>query len=388
MPQWVRWLWITLGMLALAALAVTVLAPFLTQLMLAILLATGLIPIVRFLEKHRVPHALAVPLTFLGGTLAIAGVLALLVPPVVQQGVALIQALPGYVGDLRWLSARWGDLADRLAFLPSVAEVVAWLSAQAWGYLQGVLSLASHVVGLAVSGFAIAFLLFYMLKDGRRLSEAYLLLVPPHRREETRKLLTLLAERLGRFTLGTLMDMTIVGVLTGLGLWLIGVPNALTLGVIVGVFNILPYVGATIGAVPGLIVAFSVSPQTGLMALAIYVVVQQLEGYVIYPRVVGNAVGLHPVYVLIALTVGTQVWGVVGVFLGIPAAVVIKTLLQAWVIPAVQRMTPPTQAPVESPGIPIGLPPVTSPDTDPGPAAGPDTFGRATPRPGRFPPAR
>lgn len=359
MPPWVRWLWLTLGIVALLALSVLVLGNLLVLVALAVLLATGLRPIVRFLEQHGVSHALAVSLTFLGISLAIAAVIALLVPPLVEQGIDLIQALPTYAQDLRWLGARWADMTDRLAFLPSLADITTWLTARAWGYLQGLLSLASQIVGIALSAFSIAFLLFYMLKDGRTLSEQFLRVVPPHRRDEARALLTLLADRLGRFTLGTATDMTIVGTLTGLGLWLIGVPNALLLGLIVGIFNILPYVGATLGSLPGLIVAFSISPRVGLMALAVYIVVQQLEGYVIYPRVVGNAVGLHPIYVLIALTVGTQVWGLVGVFLGIPAAVVLKTLLGEWIFPAVERMSPRARAPIEARAELQNMPPLT-----------------------------
>jgi predicted PurR-regulated permease PerM len=370
--MWVRWLWLTLGVLALLALSVLVLGNLLVLLALAVLLATGLRPIVRFLERHGVSHALAVALTFLGISLAIAAVVALLIPPLVEQGIALVQALPGYAGDLRWLGARWAELSDRLAFLPSLADITTWLTAQAWGYMRGLLSLTSQVVGLAVSAVSIAFLLYYMLKDGRTLSEQALRLVPPHRRDEARALLTLLADRLGRFTLGTATDMTIVGALTALGLWLIGVPNALMLGLIVGLFNIVPYVGATLGSLPGLIVAFSISPRTGLSALAIYLVVQQLEGYVIYPRVVGNAVGLHPIYVLIALTVGTQVWGLVGVFLGIPAAVVLKTLLGEWVFPAIERMAPSARAPIaahaELPGpSPLAMTPAADERPRPGP---------------------
>lgn len=344
MPVWVRWLWLTLGALALVALAVTVAGNLLMLIALALLLACGLMPITQFLERRGLSHALAVPLTFLSVALAIAALVAVVLPPVVQQGAALVRALPGYAAELHGLRAHWGTLADRFSFLPSLAEATRWLSARALGYAQSLLSLTSQVVGLAVSAFTIAFLLFNMLKDGRTLSEQFLLLVPPYRRDEARALLGLLAERVGHFTLGTLTDMSIVGLLTGLGLWAIGVPNALVLGVIVGVFNILPYVGAMLGSIPGLIVAFTISPRVGVLALAVYLTVQQLEGYVIYPRVVGNAVGLHPIYVLVALTLGTQLWGVVGVFLGIPAAVVIKTLLEAWVVPSIQHMTPPAQA--------------------------------------------
>lgn len=297
-----------------------------------------------YLERHGVSHKLAVPLTVLGIVFAIAAVIALTVPPLIQQAISLKQALPDSAAELARWGDRWNALSERLSFLPSLPEVTAWFTSRAGAYLQGLLSWTSQVVSLVAAAASIALILYYVLSDGRQLREQALLLVPPHRRDEARALLALLVDRLGRFTLGTLTDMTLVGALTTVGLWLIGVPNALMLGVIVGALNILPYVGAMLGAIPALIVAFGISPQVGLMALAVVIVVQQLEGSLIYPRVLGHAVGLHPLYVLIALTAGTQLWGLLGVFLSIPAAVVIKTVLEAWVVPKVQTMAPPPPA--------------------------------------------
>jgi predicted PurR-regulated permease PerM len=376
MPLWIRWLWATLGVLVLLALAVNVIGNILLMVALALMLATGMWPIVRFLEGRGIAHGLAVPMTFLSVALAVSAAVAVVVPPLFQQASALILALPGYAGNLRWLGTQWVALTDRFAFLPSLAEITAWLTVRAGAYLQGLLSLTTQAVTTALGAFSIAFLLYYFLRDGRTLAEQLLQLVPPFRREETRALLGQLADRVGRFLLGTATDMTIVGALTGLGLWLIGVPNALALGVIVGTFNILPYVGATLGSLPGLIVAFSISPRTGFLALAVYLVVQQLEGYVIYPRVVGNAVGLHPVYVLLALSIGTQVWGVVGVFIGIPAAVVFKTVLEVWVIPWVQRITPPPTATAETSPHASALPAVTFMASEDTPARGVNDGGR------------
>lgn len=341
MPLGIRWLWLTLGVLAALALSFTVFGNLFMLLALAGLLATGLLPVVRWLERHGLSHKLAVPLTFLGIVLAIGGVFALAVPLLIQQASALRHVLPDSASELAGWGARWALLSERLAFLPSLPEVTEWVTARAGAYLQGLLSWTSQFLSVVASAASIALILYYLLSDGRRLTEQCLLLVPPHRRDGARTLLGLLADRLGRFTLGTLTDMALVGALTAVGLWLIGVPNALMLGVIVGAFNILPFVGAMVGAIPALIVAFGISPQVGLMALAVVAVVQQLEGTFIYPRVVGQAVGLHPLYVLIALTAGTQLWGLLGVFLSIPAAVVIKTVLEAWVVPRVQRMAPP-----------------------------------------------
>jgi predicted PurR-regulated permease PerM len=344
MPLGIRWLWATLGLLAVLALSLTVFGNLLMLLALAGLLALGLQPVVRFLERHGLSHRLAVPLTCVGIVAVVAAVIALAIPPLLEQASALRQALPSSAADLAALGVRWDALSDRLAFLPSLPEVTEWVAARAGAYLQGFVRWTSQVVGLMASAASIALMLYYLLSDGRQLSEQLLLLVPPHRRDGARALLTLLADRLGRFTLGTLTDMTLVGTLAGVGFWLLGVPNALLLGVFVGALNILPYVGALLGATPALIVAFGISPRTGLLALAVVVVVQQLEGLFIYPRVVGHAVGLHPLYVLIALTAGSALWGLVGVFLSIPAAVVIKTVLETRIVPWIQRMAPSPRA--------------------------------------------
>lgn len=375
----VRWLWFAVAIPLVAILAVLLFGSLLHLLAFAMLLATGLHPVVRFLERRGFPHGLAVPLTFVGLLVVLAGMLLIVIPPLVEQATELVTALPGYVGNLSRWSNHWDAIQARLPFLPSVVEVTEWLTAHAGAYLQKVLSWSGQVAGLLASAASVALILYYMLSDGRLLKSQFMRLVPPYRREEANALLSLLADRVGRFTLGTLTDMAIVGLLTGVGLWLLGVPNPLMLGVIVGAFNILPYVGAILGAIPALIIAFSISIQTGLLALLVIVVVQQLEGYVIYPKVVGNAVGLHPLYVLIALTAGMQLWGVAGVFLGIPAAVVIKTLLEAWVAPRIERMAPPSQAKVQLATTPLELPRLVLTPTPPEPAGAPE--GRPKPPP-------
>lgn len=311
---------------------------------LAALLAAGLHPVVRFLERRGVPRGLAVPLTFLGLLGLGAGALVVVVPLFVEQATALFQALPASAAEFEKLSRQWDVARARLGFLPTLPEVTEWFSTRAGDAMRGVLGWTGQVAGFLATAASVALLLYYLLSDGRRFREHLLLVVPPHHRAETRTLLTQLTDRVGRFTLGTALDMSIVGLLTAAGLWLVGVPNALALGVIVGVFNVLPYIGALLGAVPALLVAFSLSPQVGFSALGVIAVIQLVEGYVLYPKVVGDVVGLHPLYVFVALAAGAQLWGVAGVFLGIPAAVVIKTLLEAWVVPRVERMAAPPTA--------------------------------------------
>jgi predicted PurR-regulated permease PerM len=349
MPLGIRWLWVTLGLLAVLALALTSLGDLVVLLAIAGLLTVGLRPAVMAIEARGVPHRLAVPLIFLGAVAAGAAVVAMALPPLLEQAAELSRALPNSAAELARLGARWEVLSERLSFLPSLPEMTNWLTARAGEYLRGLVRWTGQLVGLIGSAATIALILFYLLSDGPRLKEQCLLLVPPHRRDGARAWLTTLSDRLGRYTLGTLTDLTLVGTLAGIGFWLIGLPNALLLGVFVGALNIVPFVGALVGAVPALLIAFGTSPQMGVAALAVVVVVQQIDGLAIYPRVVGHAVGLHPFYVLIALAVGSRLGGIPGALLSIPAAIMIKTVLETRVIPWVQGLAPPPPARLESP---------------------------------------
>lgn len=337
MPLWVRWTWMTLGALAIFVFAVTRLGDVLMMVAFALLLNAGLRPIMRRLERRGVPHGLSVPITLVGTLALLALAVGVAVPPIIRQAVVLAQSLPGYAQNLEGL---WRGLGERITWLPPPSHVSQWVASHLAGYLQGLLGVTSQVLSLGFACFTVVFLLVNILQDGPHLRDQLLLLVPPFRRPKLLAFLELLNERVGHYTLGAIGDFTAVGLLVSLGLAVIGVPNPLALGAIVGIFNILPYIGATIGAIPGLIVAFGISTRLGIEALVVYGVVQQLEGLVIYPNVVGRAVKLHPIWVLLALTVGLKIWGLAGAFLSIPAALLIKTTAEVFVVPAVARMRP------------------------------------------------
>ena len=170
-------------------------------------------------------------------------------------------------------------------------------------------------------------------RDGAQLLASALTILPHDRREATGEVLARIGERVGAFALGQMAVMATVGTLSGAGLWLVGVPYAATLGLLVGVFEVIPYFGPFLGAAPGLLIAFAHSWQLGLAAAAVYFVVQQAEGLVLTPLIAGHAVGLHPVWIMIALLVGGTLLGVVGMVLAVPAAVAIQILLEELVLP-------------------------------------------------------
>lgn len=320
----------------------TLLAPFIVALGLAYVLD----PLVDRLEARG-----------MGRTLAI---LLLALPVVGLAVVAVVVGLPalgGQVGefireDVPVLIERvtlWLDgLEGRLQGIPLVGEalrarlesldsgtVVAFLEERQtmlveriWGGVLGVGRGVGSV--LTVVGYVVLapVLTFYLLRDWDRLTHQLGELVPVGRRDAVLGLAREYDGLLARYLRGQVTVALLIGVLTAVGLWITGFPYAFLLGTVVAVFSVVPYLGLVLSLIPAVIVALvSGSVAISLLKLAVvFGIAQGLEGAVISPRIVGESVGLHPVWVVLALTVGGFFFGFVGLLLAVPAAVGVKLL--------------------------------------------------------------
>ncbi|MBL8979651.1 MAG: AI-2E family transporter, partial [Gemmatimonadetes bacterium] len=167
---------------------------------------------------------------------------------------------------------------------------------------------------------------FYLLRDWQPLLTFLEELIPPSRRPAIVEFIEEYDDSLGKFFRGQLIEAALVGALTGIGLALLGVPSALLIGVIAGIFNLIPYIGLAISAIPALVVALTMpDPVTGLLKVGgVFLVVQFIDGSVTGPRIVGGSVGLHPVVTMLALAFGGAMLGFAGLLLAVPLAVLIK----------------------------------------------------------------
>lgn len=185
---------------------------------------------------------------------------------------------------------------------------------------------------LTVVGFLVLtpILTFYLLRDWERLLVRLRGLIPRRRERRVVGLVREYDSLLARYMRGQLIAAAVVGVLTGVGFWLLGFPYALLLGVTAGVFNVVPYLGLIVSLAPALIIAiFSGSFLLSLLKIAIvFGAVQLLDGSVIGPRIVGDSVGLHPVWVILSLSIAGFFFGFVGLLLAIPLAVLVKLVLR------------------------------------------------------------
>jgi predicted PurR-regulated permease PerM len=334
----VVWLLKTLGGL---------LAPFILGFVLAYILD----PVVDRVQRRGVKNRglavalLAVP-TLLLLTLAIVfGVPALIqqlqafveqVPEALQRGVTWLQNLRARVlaGQIPLLR---GEAFARMLESFSPERVAAYIDQQqaliarrVWGAVLGV----GRGVGIALSilGYVVLtpVLTIYLLIDFDRLVERAGALIPRDKRDIWVPFMTEYDSLLARWMRGQMLAALIVGVLTWLGLWIAGFPYPALVGAVAGVFNLVPYLGLVVSAIPAILIALlSGNIVASLIKAAIvFAVVQTIDSSVTGPRITGGSVGLHPVWVILAIAVGSFFFGFVGLLLAMPAAVFIKLIVR------------------------------------------------------------
>lgn len=318
------------------------LTPFIVSIGAAYVIA----PLVSILTRRGVGRALAI----VGVAVPILAIVTTVViisgPQLLDQTQTLVTRLPGFADRaVEWLAG----IGDRLARLPFLSrEQKTWLSrldaarlgallqANAQGILGGLgefggglLSRVGNLLGILAYLVVTPVVTFYLLLDWKKFTTAIADLIPPAFRGGVMGFVDEFDTAFGRYIRGQLLEATIVGTLTTVGLLVLGVPSALLIGVITGVFNLIPYVGFAVSIIPALVVALTMDDPGGglLRVIIVFATVQFIDSNVSGPRIVGNSVGLHPIWIMIALTLSGAFFGFTGLLLAIPLAVLAKMLL-------------------------------------------------------------
>lgn len=189
---------------------------------------------------------------------------------------------------------------------------------------QGVMSLITHFIGLAIT----PILAFYLLHDWYQVKDVFRRLLPSHWQNEILLALKDIDKVLNGVIRGQITVAVIVGVLVSSGLHLLHVPFALLIGIVAGILDIVPYFGAFIGAAPAIALALLESPLLALKVTLLFFFIHQLEGSIISPKILGESVGLHPLTVIFFLFAGGELFGIIGMLLGVPVAAVGKVIFK------------------------------------------------------------
>ncbi|GIV57503.1 MAG: AI-2E family transporter [Rhodothermaceae bacterium] len=329
MPRWARWTLGGLGLLVLASVLAAA-GDVVEMVLVSALLAYVLDPLVRRLEGRGLGRTAATTVVFGGLLLGTGLVLAAFWPTLVAQVVALQNLFTvERAGMLLHRLETW--LTDHLAFA-GVERVNLTASLQET-LLNGVRWFVAYVpdlLGLLANMILIPFLLFFLLKDGPALRTWFIGRVPNRFFEFTLTLLYRMDQQLGNYLRGKLVATLVVGVLSTAALWGLGVAGYLLLGPVAGVLNLIPYVGPAVALVMTLVVALAGGSAPPVLAgiTVAYLLIQAIDNVVVNPLVVARNVSLHPVVVLLVVVVGGKFFGVLGLLLAIPAAAVVKVVVQ------------------------------------------------------------
>lgn len=290
-------------------------------------------PIVKLLMRTKIKRTWAVVLVLLLLLTAIIWILLSVIPNLVQQISSLASNMPDFIKQVeRWLR--------EMAELPIFKEVniSKYLDQLDISYgriiqqfLSGISSSLGSIVGTIASATIVIvtapFILFYMLKDGEKLVPNIERFFPEKRRSQIVELLGQLNQTLANYISGQAIECLFVGTFTFLGYFLLGVDYAFLFGVIAGLTNLIPYLGPYLGLAPAFLVTVFNEPFKALLCCVVVLVVQQLDGNIIYPNVIGKSLKIHPLTIIIVLLVAGNIAGLLGIFLGVPFYAICKTIV-------------------------------------------------------------
>jgi predicted PurR-regulated permease PerM len=289
---------------------------------------------VRFLSRF-MPRGLAIMVSFLlvVGLVVLAAIY--LVPLVVEQLASLVSAVPEIADTIgQYLQDTLNSLRNS-GFLPGDPQqtvsrirddLINTAQTVAGSVLGGAFGFIRSTFGFAVTLFGVIFIGAYLLVDVRRVEAAFLRAVPHDYRRDAKTLWDASGYSLSRYLGGLAIVSAIQGVVSAVGLFLLGVPYALVLGAFVSVMAVIPYLGAWISGTLAVIVALTVSPTTALLTALLFLGIQQLEGNVLTPKIQGDTLHVHPILVFLAVIVGGGLGGILGVIVAVPTLAVLRVL--------------------------------------------------------------
>lgn len=332
-----------------------VLLPYLLGLVLAYLL----LPLVNWLDRHmparlrawKVARPLAIAVTYLLLIVLIAGIVAFFVPLVAEQIQVLVKNWPDLAGRVEdWGKRGWGWYTEnipadwRLTIETNLKnlldDALRTLRNGVVATVTTVFGTISFVIGLVV----IPFWLFYILHDEGQVKTGVMQALPRQLRPDVQCMARLIDDVLSAYIRGQLLLCLFVGGMAMIALFIIGVPFALVLGLIAGIFEALPYVGPILGAIPAVVVALLSDPGSAIWVAVAFFAIQQVENLVLVPRIAGESVKLHPAMVMVVLVIGNELAGFLGMLVAVPVTAVIRDVFKYLYLRFMDEPLPPEEA--------------------------------------------
>ena len=312
------------------------------EIILLPMLLTGLLyyllnPIVDWLEKYKITRTAAISVLFvLIGMLLVWG-LAVVIPSIQGQVVSFAQNLPSNIQKIESQVTTLLENEQFEQFRPTALEILNKVNDQIVSYAQkfsssavnwasSLISTASQII---VAILIMPFILFYLLRDGQHLNRHVTQYLPTKWRSSVSKVLTDVNSQLSNYVRGQVTVAIIVALMFSVMFSIIGLSYPITLGVMAGFLNLIPYLGSFLAMIPAVILGLIAGPIMLIKVLIVFMVEQTIEGRFVTPLIIGSSLNIHPITILFVLLTAGQMYGVLGVLLGIPIYASIKVLVKA-----------------------------------------------------------
>ncbi len=288
-------------------------------LIFAIIISSALEPLLEYAQSRKIPRLLTLVVVYFLFFVFFAALIYILLPLLLDQLIDFSQNYSTYFGKIE-------EAIGTIKFLPDLSGNIHELLSQLTGQIPSFTSLisyASSIFGGFVSFIVVLVVSFYLSVSRGALDDFLKSILPPRFEIYTHGLWIRAQKKMGRWLQAQILLSFIMALIIGIGLWILGVKYAFLIAVVVGVLEIVPYVGPIVAGGLATLLALSQSPVLGLWTLIFFVVVQQLEGHILIPLFIKKLVGLNPVAVILALLVGAKLGGILGMLLAVPIAAVV-----------------------------------------------------------------
>ncbi len=294
-------------------------------LFVSVVFAASLGPIINWFEGRKIPRAAGILIIYASVFLVVSMITVLIIPPIREQIQQLSKSFPIYYDQI---AENFGDFEIKTDVSKSIQSNIQSLGAGFSDYTTSVYNTILSLFGGVFTFIMVLVLTFYFLvkKDG---FEHFIESVTPAKHQKYAiDIFNQIQDKLGFWLRAQLFISFVIFLFTLVGLSILDVRYALILALIAGITEVIPFVGPIIGAIPAVFIAFLDSPVKGFLVVIMYIVIQQLEGNVIVPKVMQKAVGLNPIVVIIVILLGAKLAGVLGALLSVPVAVAVMVVAQ------------------------------------------------------------
>lgn len=293
-------------------------------LLVVFVISIALEPLVNKLAKQGVPKALSVIVLYFAFLIILGFFIYFVVPPVIVQMKEFALNIPYSTEKLSKI-----NLSDTTS---TINQLINSFTSKAAPITGGLVNAVISVFGGVVSAITVFVLTFYTVVESDSLRASLSRIIPVEKRDKLTLTLKRVSEKLGGWLQGQLTLMLIIGLVDGVALWILGIGFSLTLGILAGLLEVIPVIGPVLAAVTAVFVAFITGAPIWkiLVAVLIFVLVQQLENQILVPKIMQRAVGLSPVAVILAILIGNKLLGIGGAILAVPIAAGIQVFIEEY----------------------------------------------------------